>query len=70
MYLGWNGYSTRFDLSVVLRMWEEWFDPHTGGPALPYILGGQVTELETLIWVKTSLPLDKGYPTVLCRRPT
>ena len=58
-------------LFLVLWKVEEWIDlSHTGGPALPYILGGQVTGLETLIRVKTSLPLDNGYHTVLCRWPT
>ena len=34
-------------------------NPHTGGPALPYIVEGQVTKGETLIREKTSIPLPR-----------
>ena len=44
----------------MLRKKNRLVDPHTGGPALPYIAEGKVTISETLIEEKTLVPLARA----------
>lgn len=54
--LGWNGEVQGLPLGS-LRWKNGLIDPRIGGPALPYIVEGQVTRNETLIEEKTRIPL-------------
>ena len=56
---GWNGSYKGAPRAVCSKV-EDRVDPHIGGPALPYIVEGQVTGNKTLIWDKTHLSLVGG----------